>query len=81
MPECVMVFIEPPSKEELELRLRGRATDSEDQIIRRLNKAVHEISLKPRYNYTVINDDLAQAIEQLLAIINKHASGKEIPCR
>ena len=74
MPESVLVFIEPPSMEVLESRLRGRGTDSEDQIQRRLLEAVNEISHKSRYNYTVVNDDLSQAVEEVLAIIDTHAT-------
>ncbi|MCL2491431.1 MAG: guanylate kinase [Coriobacteriia bacterium] len=74
MPECVMVFIEPPSMEVLEQRLRGRGTDSEEQIVSRLKQAIHELSLKSRYNYTVVNDNLSQAVDQVLTIIDNHAS-------
>jgi len=81
MPECVLVFIEPPSLEVLEQRLRGRGTDSEDQIVRRLREATHEISLKPRYNYSVVNDDLAQAVQEVLTIIDTHAKEVETPCQ
>jgi len=73
MPECVTIFIEPPSLEVLEERLRGRGTDSEEQIVRRLREAVNEISLKPRYNYTVINDELMHATEEICSIIDAHA--------
>jgi len=73
MPECITVFIEPPSMEILEERLRGRKTDSEEQIVRRLHEAVNEISLKSRYNYSVINDDLSHAVKEVLSIIDTHA--------
>jgi guanylate kinase len=78
MPECVTVFVEPPSMDVLEERLRGRGTDSEEQVLRRLGEAVHEISLKPRYNYSVVNDDLSQAVQEVRTIIDTHASGTEM---
>jgi len=77
MPECVMVFIEPPSMEILEARLRGRGTDSEEQIGHRLSEAVNELSLKSRYNYTVVNDELEHAVTQVVDIVDTHASDKE----
>jgi len=80
MPEAILIFIEPPSLEELERRLRGRETDSEEQIARRMSQASREISEKARYNYSVINDDLAHATDQVLSIIEAHASRKETTC-
>ena len=62
------VFIAPPSCEILEKRLRGRQTDSEEQIAIRLGAAKKEISYWKNYDYVVINGDLAQASAEMIAI-------------
>jgi guanylate kinase len=59
----------PPSVEELERRLRGRGTDSEEVILKRIGKAEFELSKAPEFDYTVVNDDLQEAIEQTALII------------
>ena len=66
---CSM-FIMPPSIEELERRLRGRGTDSEETILKRVAKAEFELSKAPEFDYTVVNDDLQVAIDEAKAIIN-----------
>lgn len=63
------IFIMPPSVEELERRLRGRGTDSEEVILKRIGKAEFELSKAPEFDYTVVNDDLQEAIEQTASII------------
>ncbi|MBE5730627.1 MAG: guanylate kinase [Clostridiales bacterium] len=68
-PSCIMMFIMPPSFEVLEKRLRGRATDSEESIVRRLSEAKRELSTYEMFDYIVFNDDLQQAISQAEAII------------
>jgi len=69
VPEAVMVFIAPPSIEELEHRLRSRYTDSEEAITKRLLDARKEIEQIPRYDYLVVNDEVETAVEKLRAII------------
>lgn len=66
--QAVMVFIVPPSMEELEARLRRRATDSEDAIERRLRHARHELGHYGEYRYLIVNDDLDRAYEELRAV-------------
>ena len=61
LPESVAIFILPPSREELERRLRSRATDSNMDIDRRLAKARDEIAAFQRYDYCVVNEDVALA--------------------
>lgn len=68
-PDCVSVFILPPSCEELERRLRGRGTESDTVIRRRLNTALEEISRAPGYDYIVINDEVEAAAERINSII------------
>jgi len=59
----------PPSMTELEKRLRGRNTDSEEVIRKRLSLAREEMGYAERYDYVVVNDDLQTAFEDLKAII------------
>lgn len=68
-PEAVGIFIVPPSIEELERRLRGRATDSEEVIQRRLASARMEIDMLPEYDYAVINDNFDRARADLISIV------------
>lgn len=70
-PEALLVFIAPPSMEELEKRLRGRGTDSEEVILRRLAGAEHEMSFAPQYNYTIVNDVAEQAAEKIKELVIK----------
>lgn len=60
-PEAVMIFILPPSFEELENRIRGRNTDSEEALKKRMVNARKEIECSKNYKHCLINDDLAQA--------------------
>lgn len=69
-PDAVMVFILPPSFEVLERRIRGRATDSEDDIKLRLEDAREEIRALPAYDYVVVNDELDEAVDAMKAIID-----------
>lgn len=69
MPESLSIFILPPSREELDRRLRGRGQDSEEIIARRMQDAVNEMSHYPEFDYLVINDDFEQALAELKAIV------------
>lgn len=65
---AVLVFIAPPSLEELERRLRNRDTESEDEIQRRLDEAREELKAIERYDYVVINDRINRAVSRLESI-------------
>jgi guanylate kinase len=65
----VSVFMMPPSLDVLESRLRGRSTDSESQIQRRLDVAREEVRAFGEYNFVVVNDEIGVAVEQLRAIV------------
>lgn len=67
--DACSVFIMPPSVEELERRLRGRGTDAEDVIRKRIDKAEFELSKSSEFDFTVVNDDLQQAVDETVAII------------
>lgn len=73
MPEAVLIFIAPPSIEELEHRLRNRHTEDETTIQKRLSEVRQEIERAKKYDYTIINDDLEKAISELEQIIKKEA--------
>ncbi|MFA6816343.1 MAG: guanylate kinase [Lentisphaeria bacterium] len=68
-PHCVSVFLGPPSLVELERRLRGRKTDAEDVIERRLAKASEEMSAWRSYDYVLVNKDVEGTAQQLMAIL------------
>jgi len=65
MPESVSIFILPPSFEELESRLRGRGTETEEKIQKRLAAAKREMDMAHTYDYRIVNDDLEDAYRQL----------------
>jgi len=67
--ELVSVFLFPPSWQELERRLRSRATDTEKVIATRLDNARTEVGFAPRYQYWIVNDDLDQAVIRMKAVI------------
>ena len=69
MPECVSIFILPPSVEELERRLRDRRTDSPEVIDRRLRDALSDMSHWDEFDYVIINDDLDDAVADLEAVL------------
>ena len=80
-PESNSVFILPPSVAELERRLRGRKTDTEQVIRRRLDDARGDMTHWDEFDHVLINDDFAQALERLAAIIGGREQGarKELP--
>ena len=72
MPEAVLVFVEPPSAEELERRLRGRGTEDEAQIEVRLANARAEMAHAPEYDVRLVNDDLERACAELQQVIQTY---------
>ncbi|HKK55659.1 guanylate kinase [Marinobacter sp.] len=72
MPECVGIFIVPPSPEVLRERLTGRGTDTPQVVERRLDEAADECSHAGEFDYLVVNDDFDTALEGLLAIVSCH---------
>ena len=73
MPEAVLIFIAPPGQgvDELERRLRGRNTEDEETIQRRLAEAKVELERAKQYDYVVVNDDLERAIAEVEEITRK----------
>jgi guanylate kinase len=68
-PDCISIFILPPSRAELERRLRGRRTDDEAVIARRLADALDDMSHWEEFDYVIVNDDLADSVARLEAIV------------
>jgi guanylate kinase len=68
-PQAITIFVRPSSPEELERRLRGRGTDSEEAIRRRLEVARRELECANRYQYQVTNDDVDRAVQEICDII------------
>ena len=68
-PGCLSIFILPPSLEELERRLRGRSTDSQEVIRRRLDDALNDMSHWGEFDYAVINEDFDKALHDLRSVL------------
>jgi guanylate kinase len=79
MPDCVTIFILPPSREALEKRLQSRATDSPQVIARRLRDAVSDMSHWREFDYVVVNDDFEGAVADLMAIVAEHGASAAVP--
>ena len=75
LPECISIFILPPSRPELERRLRGRGTDAEDVIQRRLRDAASDMTHWREFDHVVVNDDFEQALAELRAIVAGQGQG------
>ncbi len=76
-PEGVYIFLFPPSIEALEERLKGRGTETDEVIAKRLARAKEEFKMCTKYNYYVVNDDLEKAVEEIEAIIVAEKARKE----
>ena len=72
MPDAITVFVAPPSFEELERRIRKRNTETEGQLKQRLSAAERELLAAEEYKYTVINDGLEDAVNELSGILERH---------
>jgi guanylate kinase len=69
--KALLIFIQPPSIEELQKRLEKRGTDSPEVITDRISKASYELSLASEYDTIIVNDDLEKAKEETITVINK----------
>jgi guanylate kinase len=68
-PEAVTVFLLPPTGEELERRLRDRASDDDKAILRRLENAKQEMELADHYGHRIVNDDIGQVVDELERLV------------
>ena len=76
MPECVSVFIQPPSFDELEHRLRGRGTETEEKVRERLETAKRELPYAPQYDYQIVNGGDIEAAYQSLRDVFLKSTGE-----
>jgi guanylate kinase len=70
-PEALLIFLEPPSPEELRHRLESRETEDSESLARRHADAVAELAEAPRYDHRVVNDDVHRAAREILAILER----------
>jgi guanylate kinase len=81
LPDCISVFILPPSREELERRLRTRAADNAPTIARRLAESREEIAHAGDFDYIIVNDQFADALGDLRAIVTARRLRSDAQCR
>ena len=74
VPDSILIFIMPPSWDELQRRLVGRGSETESQVETRMETARRELELVGEYDYVVENKDVSQATAELVAIIDSHAN-------
>lgn len=67
---CLSIFIQAPSLEEIERRLRNRGTDDEESIRKRLDRAAYELTFAPQFDRVIVNDDLATAQAEILKVVS-----------
>lgn len=68
-PQAILIFILPPSLNELRNRIIKRGSESEESLKKRLGEAMHEIECADKYDYAIVNDDLDEAVKQVRAVI------------
>jgi guanylate kinase len=78
-PGAVGIFVLPPSRAELERRLRARGSDSAEVIARRLADARRDLEHAPEFDYVVVNDDFATALDELCEIVESRRAGRACP--
>lgn len=71
LPDAYLVFVKPPSLDELERRLRTRETETDEQVRRRLAKASEELAAEPEFDATVVNDQLDEAAHEVVTIVDR----------
>ena len=74
----VLIMIAPPDSETLKSRLKGRASESEEELTNRMGRAEYELGQAAKYDYTVINDNLTQAKQELQSIIKKEIGKRSV---
>ena len=71
-PEAITIFVRPPSMEELERRLRGRGTENDEKIRRRLDVARREMTLVDRYRHDVVNDTVDRTVQEICDLLETY---------
>ena len=77
LPQAIEIFVAPPSLEELERRLYERGSESPEEILKRMNIAKEEMNHSCDYDYIVVNDELTEAVDDVMAIIRASRLKKE----
>jgi guanylate kinase len=77
VPNAVLIFLAPPSMDELERRLRGRGTEDDERIARRLETAAWEMTQRDWFDHVVVNEDLERAADEVAAIIEASRTGHD----
>ena len=75
--DALAIFVMPPSIQVLEARLRGRGTESEESILKRLGRSQKELGEAPKFDVTIINDDLDRAVAQTRTVIQEFLTRKK----
>jgi guanylate kinase len=75
-PDAILIMIAPPDKETLYERLKGRGTEGDDVIARRMDRVDYELSKADKYDYVVVNDDLDEAVKKIFDIIKSEKDKK-----
>ncbi len=78
-PQAILIFIEPPSLDDLKVRLRGRGTEDHDTLAQRLRAAYDEVKVKGIYDHIVVNDQVERAVDELLRIMDGSHTSKGTP--
>lgn len=76
VPDAVLIFLAPPSMDELERRLRGRGTEDDERLAGRLQTAAWEMTQRDWFDHVVVNDDLERAADEVAAIIEASRTGR-----
>ena len=76
VPDAVLIFLAPPSTAELERRLRGRGTEDDQKIARRLETATWEMTQRAWFPHVVVNDEVERATQEVAAIIEASRTGR-----
>jgi guanylate kinase len=76
-PEAISMFLVPPSFQELERRLRGRKTESDEAVKRRLDVAKQELCLQEEYDHIIVNNELERAADDVIMVINQEEARRQ----
>lgn len=75
--DAVLVFVTTPTVEELRRRIRGRGAESEDEVEVRMKTAERELALVGKYDHVIINDDVLEAVQRLVDIVDSYTDDEE----
>lgn len=77
-PDAILIFITPPSVEELSDRLHGRGTEESGDVSLRLRNAMTEMDMASRYDHIILNDDVERAAGELITLVGRYRNSKEV---